>query len=613
MLNSFIFDIEADGLTPTKIHCVSWHNLATKKSGTITDYPTMRRFFSQDTTFIGHNIIRYDVPVVERLLGVEVKAYLIDTLQLSWYLYPKRIIHGLADWGEEFGVPKPPIDDWENLPLKEYVNRCEEDVKINTKLWLKEEKYLNNLYKGEIGDIISYLMKKLKVVQLQEKEGWNLDVERCERELSVLDAEYVTKYEALSKVMPKVSKFRIMNPPKAPYKQDGNVSAVGERWFAALKQQELPSDWSRAIKIKVGEIVAKPSSHQQIKDWLFSLGWKPITFKFDRSGFEVRKIPQVKKLDEPELCSSVINLIDKESNIKLLEGMSIVKHRSDILRNFLKFQVDGKVHARVSGLTNTLRWKHKELVNLPGVFKPYGKLVRGVLLPPKGELLCGADMSGLEDRLKQHYIFKHDPEYVKQLQEKGYDPHLDICVIAGILSEEQAQDHKDGVVDYTKERHSGKTGNYACQYGATAFSVAANANISMPMAERVVNAYWEKNWAIKEVADEQVVKIISGQKWLLNPVNNFYYSLRADKDRFSTLVQGTGSYCFDEWIFEVIKRVKHIMGQFHDEGVWHTPEEKSLWFEDQIDAAMSAVNSKLKLNVRLDYDVKFGNDYSEVH
>ena len=55
----------------------------------------MRSFFDETDILVGHNIIRFDIPVVERLLGIKVKAQLVDTLALSWYLFPNRKIHKL--------------------------------------------------------------------------------------------------------------------------------------------------------------------------------------------------------------------------------------------------------------------------------------------------------------------------------------------------------------------------------------------------------------------------------------------------------------------------------------------------------------------------------------
>ena len=56
-----------------------------------------------------------------------------------------------------------------------------------------------------------------------------------------------------------------------------------------------------------------------------------------------------------------------------------------------------------------------------------------------------------------------------------------------------------------------------------------------------------------------------GKKWIFNPVSQFWYSLRAEKDRFSTLNQSTGVYCFDQWIKRVRKKGIIINLQMHDE------------------------------------------------
>ena len=85
-----------------------------------------------------HNGIGWDKPQLERVLGIKVKARMIDTLFISWYVFPNRIKHGLESYGEEFGVPKPEVNDWKGLPLEVYVHRCQEDVKINLRVWLKQ-------------------------------------------------------------------------------------------------------------------------------------------------------------------------------------------------------------------------------------------------------------------------------------------------------------------------------------------------------------------------------------------------------------------------------------------------------------------------------------------
>ena len=98
-----VFDIETDGINATKIHCLA----KMTKNGPVATakYDHMRSFLDGSEVLVGHNIIRFDVPVLRNLLGVSVNARLVDTLALSWYLEPERIKHGLEEWGEEFGIP----------------------------------------------------------------------------------------------------------------------------------------------------------------------------------------------------------------------------------------------------------------------------------------------------------------------------------------------------------------------------------------------------------------------------------------------------------------------------------------------------------------------------
>jgi len=62
-------------------------------------------------------------------------------------LYPDRASHGLDAIGKDHGVPKPKVDDWENLSYEEYAHRCTEDVKINFLEWQMQKKKLEEIYR----------------------------------------------------------------------------------------------------------------------------------------------------------------------------------------------------------------------------------------------------------------------------------------------------------------------------------------------------------------------------------------------------------------------------------------------------------------------------------
>jgi hypothetical protein len=177
-----IFDIETDGLLDdlTKIHVMSYSPDGNKVYHT-HDYDEMRRLLLEADKLIGHNIIRFDIPAVENVLKIKVKATLIDTLALSWYLNHHRPKHGLEGYGEDYGVPKPQIEDWNNLTPEEYAHRCDEDVKINSRLWRDLGYKLSKLYPNPIDrdKFIDYLSFKLDCAREQEALQWKLDVKKA--------------------------------------------------------------------------------------------------------------------------------------------------------------------------------------------------------------------------------------------------------------------------------------------------------------------------------------------------------------------------------------------------------------------------------------------------
>jgi hypothetical protein len=101
--------------------------------------------------------------------------------------------------------------------------------------------------------------------------------------------------------------------------------------------------------------------------------------------------------------------------------------------------------------------------------------------------------------------------------------------------------------------------------------------------------------------------------WLWNPVSKFWYSLRHNKDRFSTLNQGTGVYCFDIWIANFRKKGIKLTGQMHDEIITKTKKGQRENVEGILRDAMVLTNKQLKLNRELGIDVQFGDNYAEIH
>lgn len=616
-MNPQVIDMECDGLNPTKIHCLVIGDDA------CTNYDDMRYALNKVETLVGHNIIIFDVPILERLLKIKVRANLIDTLSISWYLEPDRPRHGLESYGVDFGVPKPVVTDWEGLTQEEYVHRCQFDVSINTHLWKAQWKELLALYGDEQSAMkfIAYLSFKMDCAREQEANGWLLDVDRAQTVRDKLQTDKDSKLVELAYAMPKVPIIARKSRPAKPFKQNGERSKHGEDWFQLLEQQGMPLDYDGVVEIVKDYEEPNPSSHSQIKNWLDSLGWEPTTFiyKRDKETGDVRKIPQVaqEKTLGPGLCSSVKKLFDKEPKLQVLDGLAILSHRISILEGFLA-NVDerGYIKAQIQGFTNTLRFKHKTIVNLPGVHNAYGEDIRGCLIAPKGYELCGADMSSLEDRLKQHYIYPYDPEYVAEMNTADFDPHLGLARVAGSVDDFEVAGYKSGSDEfkYIKSiRHTYKQGNYACQYGAGGARIALTCGISRHEGDKIFNAYWKRNWAIKKAAEDQYSKVCYGKKWLYNPVSKFWYSLRHEKDRFSTLVQGTAVFVFDNWVGHVRHNGPPLIGQMHDEVILLIREGRREKCTEHLQRAIKFTNEEIKLDRMLSIDVQYANNYGGVH
>jgi hypothetical protein len=174
---SYVFDVEwcvAEGadivLDAEYIHCAVFKELNKSSydvfSSRAGDNPIadIKDFLRQDNlTLIGHNILSADLEVFRRLLGIDFtvgpdtlmhkKCCFIDTLTMSCRNNPDRKpayyhdvlsgknvslgIHGLDAWGKRVGIAKPKVTDWSTQDISVYIERCQEDVKINELTYYK--------------------------------------------------------------------------------------------------------------------------------------------------------------------------------------------------------------------------------------------------------------------------------------------------------------------------------------------------------------------------------------------------------------------------------------------------------------------------------------------
>ena len=703
-----VADLEADNLldAATKLHVLGFqmNDKEVKTFRGSTECQRIVKFFQwhidNEVPIVMHNGISFDVPLMEKLFGVDLsKLMLIDSLALSWYLNPDRRQHGLGTFWEDYGIEKPAVDDWSEQPYEVYENRVIEDVKINQALWKDLKKRLIELYttarieidSGAVGGkrlcddevvhidslvglsveehinrLLTFLMFKMDCARLQEKTRWEVDVNLLLETEKKLEVVCEAARSELESVMPRVPQFVKKEKPKKMYKKDTSLSAIGVKWEELMRVYEAKevdehgtlkvqqTDVKGVFKVLNGYEEPSASSPAQVKSLLYSHGWVPVSFKYEKdeekfnawiarkpkegshhskwtdwkeSRPEERAIPQITVggEDGKELCESVLELAEDVPEIRKYAEYNVAKHRLGVVKGFIRDLKDGKwLQARIGGFTNTLRVQHRELVNLPGVDKPYGDDIRGVLVSGKGKCLLGSDMSSLEDRVKHHFMLPHDPEYVATMQQEDFDPHILMALTAGMISKKEYEDFKRGdkSANAKAARKKGKTTNYASVYNAGAAKIAQAAGIPLREGKQLHEAYWNLNWSVKAIAEEQVViRDSKGGKWLVNPVNGFCYSLRKESDRFSTLAQGTGSYFFDMWVDNILNESqtrygkKALTGSFHDECIICVKDTDKFKkeFSDIIEQAVDKVNVDYKLRRKLGCEVQVGKRYSEIH
>lgn len=232
------------------------------------------------------------------------------------------------------------------------------------------------------------------------------------------------------------------------------------------------------------------------------------------------------------------------------------------------------------------------------------------------------------------YFF--DPEYVTQMRVPGFDPHIDVAVLAGLMTKEEAVFYKEynrlkdanPKHEFSKEdldlafkivsaRNIAKRVNFAGIYGAGPPKIAQSTGMPLVQAQKLHKTYWERNKAVKLVSKYVKFKTVEfdgvEQMWLFNPISQFWYSLRYEKDIFSTLNQGSGVYCFDMWLKEVRSRGIKVRLQYHDEIVFQLNKNDTEISEKILMDSIAQVNNILKLNVPLGVSVDFGNNYAEIH
>lgn len=644
--NVFVVDIECDGLLDdlSKLHILSagWKSpdgsWAIKSTNKVEDIAKI--FSNPNNTIVGHFFLGYDIRAIKQLFPqIEVKASIIDTIGLSYYLYNSRKSHGLEDWGSELGFEKVKVekDEWKTLSYELAKERCEGDVNINILVWEKMLKLLRELYSDDDA-IISVIKRsnfKIELLNIQSENKILVDIEQCQKNLDFLQGIVDEKVKEVEAIMPGVPVTQDINKPAKLTKKDGSPSAAAVKWFGLLKENGVREDFDGTLTLTKSYDPPNVSSSKQMKDFLFSKGWKPAIYGKGTNG----PVPQLRDADK-NLCKSVLKLVKVFPELEALQGLSVAQHRSGYLKAFLSLaDKDGYITASWSGMAKTWRVKHvKPICNLPGNGSQYGELVRAVLIAPKGKVFVNADLSSLEDKTKQVCISPIDPDYVATMNTEGYDAHLNIGLSSGFLTQEEVdffkwykskernpeelpsiyRGHSEEELSLefkrvSKIRSSAKTVNYAATYGASPQALAASADISLKEAKVLHKTYWDVNWSVKKFADSLAVKEVDGRNWIYSPYSRTWLLLTSDHIKFSAVNQNFGAAVFDLLLWFLIKAgIKPIM-TVHDELSYYIDEGMEEDAERIVQESIDKVNKVFNFPIKFEAGPEFATSYGNVH
>ena len=339
---------------------------------------------------IGHNIIGFDAPVLERVWGIHIPVdILIDTLVLSRLYNPSlEGGHSLDSWGKRFGDPKIDFDDYDGGLTPEMVDYCIQDVALTTRLY----KHLtDSLKREEFSEQCVDLERKVAIITAQqERNGFMLDVEQATLLWQDITHKMRTITAELQKVFPPI---------------------VEERWSEKT---------GKRLKDKVTEF--NVGSRKQIAERLEGVG---VKFKLQtEKGAIIVNEKVLEGIDIPEA--------------KMIYEYLMLQKRAAQIDSWLTHEKEGRVHGRVitnGAVTGRMTHHSPNLAQVPSVSAPYGKECRSFWRVPEGHKLVGCDASGLELRMLAHYM--RDERYTNEIL--SGDIHTANMKAAGLTDRNQAK------------------------------------------------------------------------------------------------------------------------------------------------------------------------------
>ena len=555
-----VFDIETT-LNADKIWCIICKHDKTYYQ--FTDGKNLHRFeeFAKETKeFIGHNIIGFDVPVVNKFFGKDLftNCKITDTLVLSRLLNP--VIdggHSLKNWGTKLGQAKIEFEQFEYLS-DDMLKYCRNDVELTERLY----KFLIRKI-ADFGESVQLEHDVARIIQTQHDKGFKLDIINAYG----LQAKFQEDMNDLTtKVRKTFPPLRLEEEfiPKSNNKSRGYVKGVP---FTKVKYKEF-----------------NLGSRQQIAERLVMLGWKPKK-KTDKGHIIVdeKVLSQIKDIPEAKLINRFLMLQKRIAQVS--SWIEAVRE-------------DGRVHGKViTNGTITGRMSHQSpnMAQVPAVYSPYGKECRGLWTIDKGYKLVGVDASGLELRMLAHYM--NDKDYINEVI--NGDIHTSNQIAAGLESRDEA-----------------KTFIYAFIYGAGNRKIGSIIGGSERDGERIKEKFLRATPSLRRLREK--VERVAQRRWVRG-IDQRKIIIRHPHAALNTLLQGAGACVMKKALtlleeYVITKRIRAFpVVNVHDEFQYEVQSDRADEFGRLAVQSIRDAGDLLNVRCPLNGEYKIGNNWSETH
>ena len=582
-MKSLVFDIETNGLQPTKIYCMSVLDVETKEQ---LNFPPSKieegiELLESSDKLIGHNIIGFDIPTIKRLYGVDLLSKkIIDTLVLSRLFNPIRASHGLKAWGNTLQFPKIEFNDYSRYS-DDMMKYCAQDVFVNYKVYqaLKTES------KGFTSESVNLETETYKITTKQKDFGFVLHQKEAKKLLAYFKNQLV---EAEDEVHKTFKSKVIERPLKAQHTKQGILSKLGidnEGRQARLTDEEyLTLSKGAENIIRTTEEPFNLGSRQQIGEYLQEFGWIPKHFT---------------PTGQPKIDETVLSRVKDIGEAVIIARYLMLQKRIAQVKSWLSFLKRDRVHGSViSNGTITGRMSHRDpnLAQVPSVTSSYGKECRACWTVPRGYKLVGVDASGLELRMLAHYL--NDKEFINEIL--NGDIHTANQARAGLESRTQA-----------------KTFIYAFLYGAGDAKIGSVVGGNKKTGRRIKQSFLDNFPTLKslrhritrEAEQNEYIKALDGRKIF---IRSSHAALNSLLQGAGAIVMKRGLIILDEMLQENIVDA-HIVANVHDEWQIETWHEDVNRLGEMAVSAIRQAGDYYKLNCPLDAEYKVGENWSETH